>query len=339
MTEPSAAAGRDAHGRFVPGCSGNPAGKPLGTLNWSTRLRGVLPDDDADTVMRKVVERALDGSGVDGRFLFAWIEPKPRGRPVEIAVPADASLLDRCEAVFAAMARGDITTAEAVEAARVIETERKVAAAAETPAVDERSRAEILAEEGVRVRQHLLRDDVLRAEVAAALRTELEPTIRAEVIAAMRAEVIAAIRTGLQPEFLVELRAAPADPVAEAGPGLNSTCISRDEPVAPVGPSSPAPSWPGSTRPSRRAAPQAAAQAAVMMAGSAPGSSPGAAMMESGVGEKGERAAAILKSSCISRPPPALSEPDPAALRNPARWQNAARIDRMLRNAGAPGRP
>src|SRR5258706_11835425 len=130
MTEPSSSGVRDAQGRFVPGCSGNPAGKKPGTLNWSTRLRGVLPNDDADRVMRKVVERALDGSGVDGRFVFAWIEPKPRGRPVEIAVPEGASLLDRCEAVFAAMARGDITTSEAVEAARVIETERKVAEAA-----------------------------------------------------------------------------------------------------------------------------------------------------------------------------------------------------------------
>ena len=78
MTEPSSSGVRDAQGRFVPGCSGNPAGKKPGTLNWSTRLRGVLPDDDADRVMRKVVERALDGSGVDGRFVFAWIEPKPR---------------------------------------------------------------------------------------------------------------------------------------------------------------------------------------------------------------------------------------------------------------------
>src|SRR5258706_751734 len=128
MTEPSSSGGRDAHGRFQPGCSGNPAGKKPGTLNWSTRLRGVLPDDDADRVMRKVVERALADSPVDGRFLFAWIEPKPRGRPVEIEVATDASLLDRCEAVFAAMARGDITTTEAVEAARGIDTEPKVAA-------------------------------------------------------------------------------------------------------------------------------------------------------------------------------------------------------------------
>src|SRR5258707_14322865 len=112
MTEPSSAAGRDAQGRFVPGSSGNPAGKKPGTLNWSTRLRGVLPDDGADRVMRKVVERALDGSGVDGRFLFAWIEPKPRGRPVEIEVATDASLIERCEAGLAAMGRGDITNSK-----------------------------------------------------------------------------------------------------------------------------------------------------------------------------------------------------------------------------------
>src|SRR5260221_14211425 len=169
MTEPSSSGGRDAQGRFVPGCSGNPAGKKPGTLNWSTRLRGVLPDDDADKVMRKVVERALADSPVDGRFLFAWIEPKPRGRPVEIEVATDASLLERCQAVFAAMARGDITTSEAVEAARVIETERKAGAfAAGAPA-----------------------DAALRAETAPPPPAELAPVLPARGIPAPRGRIIA----------------------------------------------------------------------------------------------------------------------------------------------------
>src|SRR6266853_1835492 len=95
-----------------------------------------------------------------GRFVPGWIEPKPRGRPVEIAVPEGASLLDRCEAVFAAMARGDITTSEAVEAARVIETERKVAEAAAKAA-----RPATPAEADAEARERFARDAEIRAEV------------------------------------------------------------------------------------------------------------------------------------------------------------------------------
>src|SRR5260221_6452446 len=169
MTEPSSSSVRDAQGRFVPGCSGNPAGKKPGTQNWSTRVRGVRPYDDADTVMRRVVARALADSPVDSRFLFAWIEPKPRGRPVEVVVPDGASLVERCQAVFAAMARGDITTSEAAELARVIDTERKAGAfAAGAPA-----------------------DAALRAETAPPPPAELAPVLPARGIPAPRGRIIA----------------------------------------------------------------------------------------------------------------------------------------------------
>ncbi|MBI3513597.1 MAG: hypothetical protein HY060_05985 [Proteobacteria bacterium] len=305
MTEPSAA-GRDAHGRFVPGCSGNPAGKPLGRRHDATLLKEMLRSEDIAAGAQVIADQLAAGNLTAARFVFDRLDPKPkpRGQLVEIAVPGGASLLERCQAVFAAMARGEITPDEAVEAARVIETERKVSEiSAAKPAIQ--------AEEAAAVRAQLARDPAIRAEVAAALRAELEPTIRAEVIAAMRAEIIAAIRTGLEPEFLGRLRQGIGDQEGS----LNSPCISRDEPAAP----------------SRQGAPHPAAQAAVTMAGS----SPGAAMTN---GRRGGGGAADpgLNSSCISRPTPALPEPDPAALRNPARWQNAARVDRMLRNAGAP---
>ncbi|MBI3513756.1 MAG: hypothetical protein HY060_06820 [Proteobacteria bacterium] len=48
----------------------------------------------------------------------------------------------------------------------------------------------------------------------------------------------------------------------------------------------------------------------------------------------------LLKPCSIWLPTDAAApEPDPAALRNPARWRNAATVERMLRNAGAAGRP
>src|SRR5258706_13313985 len=112
---------RDPSGRFVPGCWGNPAGKVPGTQNWATRLRRALKDGEDDAIARDIVESALKGSGVDRRFVLDRLEPKPRGRPVEIP-NATGSQMERCDAVFDAMARGEISTTQAAQAPRVIET-------------------------------------------------------------------------------------------------------------------------------------------------------------------------------------------------------------------------
>src|SRR5260221_4924205 len=132
MPDPSAADTatlRDPSGRFRPGCSGNPAGKKPGTPNWATRLRRAVKDGEDDAIARQIVESALGGNGVDRRFVLDRLEPKPRGRPVEIP-NATGSQMERCDAVFDAMARGELSTTEAAEAARVIESRRKLTAQA-----------------------------------------------------------------------------------------------------------------------------------------------------------------------------------------------------------------
>ena len=52
MSSPQPSATRDAGGRFMPGCSGNPAGKKPGTQNWATRLKRALKDGDDDAIAR-----------------------------------------------------------------------------------------------------------------------------------------------------------------------------------------------------------------------------------------------------------------------------------------------
>src|SRR5258706_7765693 len=72
---------RDTSGRFVPGCSGNPAGKKPGTQNWATRLRRALKDGADDAITRQIVERPLKRSGVDGRFVDDPVAPQPGAPP------------------------------------------------------------------------------------------------------------------------------------------------------------------------------------------------------------------------------------------------------------------
>jgi len=120
MTESPPPAERDGRGRFVPGCSGNPAGK----RNHATRLKALLRDGDAETAGREIIARAVAGDAVAGRFLFERLDPKPRGRPIALAHAA-GTLAERFAAVFAAVADGDITPDEALALGRLLDLERK----------------------------------------------------------------------------------------------------------------------------------------------------------------------------------------------------------------------
>ncbi|MEJ0069311.1 MAG: DUF5681 domain-containing protein [Pseudomonadota bacterium] len=129
MTEHTPAAARDGRGRFVPGCSGNPAGKKPGTRNRATVLKELLRDGEAEAAGRVIIARAVAGDVVAGRFLFERLDPKPRGRP--IALPCAAgTLAERFAAVFAAVAAGELTPDEALALGRLLDLERKLLGAA-----------------------------------------------------------------------------------------------------------------------------------------------------------------------------------------------------------------
>jgi hypothetical protein len=116
---------RDANGRFLPGCSGNPAGKKLGTRNRATVLREALADGEDKKLARLVIDKALAGDAVTARFLLERLEPKPRGRPIELELPEGESAAGDVVAAFnstlRAMAAGQITPAEAVDVSRFLE--------------------------------------------------------------------------------------------------------------------------------------------------------------------------------------------------------------------------
>ncbi|HUA51195.1 MAG TPA: DUF5681 domain-containing protein [Candidatus Sulfotelmatobacter sp.] len=125
------AASRDARGRFEPGHSGNPAGKQPGTLNRATVLARALAAGDAERIAQSIVERALAGDMVAARFVLARIDPRPRGRAVELDLPADAPLAERFDAVLAELAAGRITPDEALTLARFLERHGRVTCGAD----------------------------------------------------------------------------------------------------------------------------------------------------------------------------------------------------------------
>jgi hypothetical protein len=123
------ASGRDSSGRFVPGASGNPAGKRPGTRNRRTILMEALRDGEDTTVARVVIDKALAGDAVAARFCLGLLSPKPRGRPIALDLPEDAQsgeILAVFDATVAAMASGDITPDEALSVTRVLDGRRRI---------------------------------------------------------------------------------------------------------------------------------------------------------------------------------------------------------------------
>src|SRR5260221_2005575 len=124
---------RDARGRFVPGQSGNPAGKLPGTCNRATLLKAALDSEEGPAMARIVIEQAVAGGVVTARFCLDRLEPRPRGRAIAIDVPEGARARDvvaAFDATLRAMAVGEITPDEAVQVTRVLGGRRKAIEAA-----------------------------------------------------------------------------------------------------------------------------------------------------------------------------------------------------------------
>lgn len=96
--------------RFTPGRSGNPAGRPKGTVTWREKLARSLRDDAPD-LLAKLKERAQAGDLQALRFLLERVIPPAKGQaaPVELPALAEAATLTaKADAVLDAIAAGTL---------------------------------------------------------------------------------------------------------------------------------------------------------------------------------------------------------------------------------------
>lgn len=125
MTENS---GRKQAGRFAKGQSGNPKGKPKGARHKTTILAEKLMEDEAEAVVRAVIDKAKDGDMTAARIVVDRIAPVRKGRPINLALPKVETADDVASAmatIVGAMAEGKITPEEATVAASVLEARRR----------------------------------------------------------------------------------------------------------------------------------------------------------------------------------------------------------------------
>jgi hypothetical protein len=119
---PKQAATRDGAGRFRPGASGNPRGKPPGlkhkTTVWEAQLDAAGPK-----LLRKIIQLALKGDTALLRWAGDRLLPIRKDRHIELAlgdVRTAADALEASRLVLAAVAAGTLTPSEGEQLSKAL---------------------------------------------------------------------------------------------------------------------------------------------------------------------------------------------------------------------------
>jgi len=119
MDEISSPPASQPRGRpFEPGISGNPHGRPKGSRNKTTLAVEALLEGEAAAIIRKVIEKALEGDATALRLCLERLLPPRRDRPVAFDLPEIKSAADAVNAsssVLSACAEGTLSRGEAAE--------------------------------------------------------------------------------------------------------------------------------------------------------------------------------------------------------------------------------
>jgi len=110
--------------RFKPGHSGNPNGRPKGSLNATTLAAQALLDGEAEILARKAIELAKGGDLAALRLCIDRLVPPRKDRPVSFDLPKIESARDAANAISAvltAVSTGDLTPAEASDVTRLLD--------------------------------------------------------------------------------------------------------------------------------------------------------------------------------------------------------------------------
>ena len=133
-TEPETTGSKQRDGRFEPGQSGNPAGRPRGARHRALLALDAIGAAGAEDVLRKVVEDAKAGDIRAAEILLRRVWPERKGRLVEFDLPPVVSAADAVQAsaaIVAAVATGELTPDEAQAVASVVEIQRRAIETAE----------------------------------------------------------------------------------------------------------------------------------------------------------------------------------------------------------------
>jgi hypothetical protein len=114
--------------KFKTGQSGNPGGRPKGSLNKATLASQALLEGEAEALTRKVVELAKNGNPMALRLCLERLLPPRKDRPITFDLPSLEGLEDlpqALKAILEAVARGEITPGDGQTLTAMLEAYRK----------------------------------------------------------------------------------------------------------------------------------------------------------------------------------------------------------------------
>ena len=131
-------AGKQRGKPFVKGQSGNPNGRPEGSRNKATILAQALFDGQAEELIQKCIQMALDGDSTAMRLCIERLVPPRKDRPVNLDLPQMECVEDTIKAmsvISSGVAEREITPSEGQILSGMVENYRK---AIETTELEQR---------------------------------------------------------------------------------------------------------------------------------------------------------------------------------------------------------
>ncbi|MFZ4072372.1 MAG: DUF5681 domain-containing protein, partial [Caulobacterales bacterium] len=116
MVEPAKTGPKQARGRFKPGQSGNPNGRPTGSRHKVSLLVEQMIENEAEALTRAALILAKAGDGALLKALLDRLAPPRRDRPVQVDLPPLQSPQDApniAAALLGLAASGELTPSEA----------------------------------------------------------------------------------------------------------------------------------------------------------------------------------------------------------------------------------